>query len=478
MEKVIEKLNRSTAKQTFKYPTRIIQFGEGNFLRAFVDWMVSRMNQESDFNSGIKIIQPLNHGMAELINSQDGIYHVALNGYEGAQFMSQVDLIDCVNEVINPYSHFKKFLKCAEDESIQIIVSNTTEAGIAFDESNRPKNGVSDTFPGKLTQFLFHRYQTIPESERIVVLPCELIDKNGEKLQKTICQYIEHWNLGNYFQDWVNKKVTFCNTLVDRIVPGFPKDSIQKYWGQTGYQDEILVEAEYFHLWVIEGPDWIQEVLPAQKAGLNVVFTNDLDAYRTRKVRVLNGLHTVMVPVSYLYGLRTVKDTLEDDQLSFFLNEALFEEILPTLQGDEKQLEDYASKTLERFRNPAIKHQLISIALNSFSKFKTRVLPSILEYERLKSINPKRLLFALSALICFYQGEENGETIDLSDEPYIIEKMKALWNQNDYHEITNSVLSDKSIWGTDLSRFSELVENYVKSIDQLGMKESLRIIKF
>jgi tagaturonate reductase len=465
MEKSVTPLNRSTTKASKTCPTKIIQFGEGNFLRAFVDWMVHQINQNSDFNAGVTIIQPIEKGLSEIINKQEGLYHVILQGIKSGQFQSDITLVDCVNQCIDPYSDYEVFLKEAENPELRFIISNTTEAGITFSDEDKKGTTPAKTFPGKLVQFLHHRYQVLPESAPIVVLPCELIEGNGIKLKEAVLNYVELWNLGSYFENWLHEKFTFCNTLVDRIVPGFPHEQKEKLWEQLGYEDQLMVEAELFHLWVIEGPEQVRSILPAKEAKLNVIFTYDLDYYRTRKVRILNGLHTLMVPVGLLKGLTTVRQCIEDKQVSIFLKNALHHEILPTLPGENKELEDYAEEIMNRFRNPALKHELQTIALNSSSKFKTRVLPSLLEYVRIKNDIPENLTTGLAALIQLYKGDH----IKLHDDTYVLDKMQGLWNdsENDYAKIVNEVLSDAKLWETNLLTVPGLRERVLEQLRSL-----------
>ncbi|TRX54300.1 tagaturonate reductase [Fulvivirga sp. M361] len=448
---------------------RVLQFGEGNFLRAFVDWMIYEMNQATDFDAGVTVVQPIEKGLINKLNDQDGLYNLYLSGITDGSFVSDRSLIDVIQKAIDPYAQFEAYLSEAGNPDLKFIVSNTTEAGIQFNGADRVEDRPASSFPGKLTQLLYRRFQVIPDCTDLIVLPCELIDKNGEKLKDVIYQYADHWSLGADFVQWLDTKMTFCNTLVDRIVPGYPKEDADEKWTDLGYRDELMVKGEVFHLWVIEGPERIQEELPVGKAGLNVVFTDDLDYYRTRKVRILNGAHTSMVPVAYLYGLNFVREAVEDELTGGFVKKLIFEEIIPSLSGDKEELKVYAHQVIDRFRNPSVKHELISISLNSFSKFKTRVLPSILSYHEKEGSAPELLSIAFAALICFYKGQRSGDQIPLNDESTVIDFMNGQWQACDGSDdavkaLVHAVLSNESFWATNLTGMSGLSSKVAEGV--------------
>ncbi|MEL6558692.1 MAG: tagaturonate reductase [Bacteroidota bacterium] len=480
MEKEKELLSGKHSPITKKRPIKVLQFGEGNFLRAFVDWIIQELNNQTTFYGDVKIIQPIPTGAAEKINQQNGLYHVLLKGYSGGNFRASTHLIDVVKEAINPYSRFEDFLAEAENEDLEFIVSNTTEAGIAYQEDDQLTDRPASSFPGKLLQFLYHRYQTLPNSKSIYILPCELIENNGQQLKKIIYQLSEKWSLGSYFNNWLAEKIIFCNTLVDRIVTGFPSKNTQKTWEEHNQKDELLVEGELFHLWVIEGPDSLKNRLLFDQTPLNIILTNNLKRYRERKVRILNGLHTLMVPVAYLSGIRTVRESTENQVMFEYLSEALHLEMLPTLTGDQNELKEYAEEIIWRFKNPAIHHELISIALNSFSKYKTRVLPSVLALYQIEEKLAKHLLFSLAALICFYRGEWENETIELRDDSYVLKKLDALWREKQPTEIVHEILTDTKLWERDLTEIpglSECVNANINDILSSGVMKSLGKLK-
>ena len=450
---MLKKLDRASAKCAAAPPTKILQFGEGNFLRAFADWMIDILNEKTDFNAGVEVVQPISKGMGQMLNDQDGLYHVVLKGLREGKQVAETRLITCISRCINPYEDFEAFLKTAENRQLRFIISNTTEAGIAFNASDTRPGTLAESFPGKVAQLLWHRYTFFAgdKSSGLIFVPCELIEKNGDALKRAILQYADLWSLPKDFVEWVNNANAFCNTLVDRIVPGFPRDNINEICEQIGYEDQLVVQAEPFHLWVIEGPDFVQEEFPLTAAGLDVKFVDDITPYRTRKVRILNGAHTSLVPVAYLAGFRTVMDSVNDTATGQFIRKVIFEEIIPTLDLPEEELKQFANDVIERFQNPSIRHELLSIALNSISKFKVRVLPSILEYHKRSGSLPENLVFSLAALLRFYKGEWEGEKIPLNDSDDVLEFFKDAWESYEDGEFVKKVLANESFWGEDLS---------------------------
>lgn len=480
------KLNKSIYKDYKSYPERILQFGDGNFLRAFADWIVDKMNKELDFNSGVVVVGPRNSEKVYYINEQDGLYTLLINGIEKNELKQEKNVINSIMRAFNTYRDYDEYLKLAENPDMRFMISNTTEAGIVYDRNDKLEDRPQNSFPGKLTAFLYHRYKAFSGdlSKGLLHLPCELIDKNGEKLKEIIIKLANDWGLEESFIDWINNANTFYNTLVDRIVPGYPKEKAEEIEKELGYKDKYLVEGEYFHLWVIEGPKEIKEEFPADKIGLNVLFVDDLTPYRTRKVRILNGAHTSMVPVAYLYGIDTVKESVDDEVVGKYIESVIYDEIVPTLDLPEEELLEFSAAVLDRFRNPFIKHYLMSISLNSMSKFETRVLPSILEYIDRKSEMPEKLLFSFASMIYFYKGERNGEKINLSDNPEYLEMYKNLWDNYDGSDenlksIVEAVLNLTSLWKMNLNSIEGLKEEITKhliNIVRKGMQEAVEEI--
>lgn len=461
---------------------KILQFGEGNFLRAFVDWMVYEMNRNTDFNGCVHVVQPLPVGMTGKLNAQDGLFNLYLNGIKEGQFISNHSLIDVIQKSIDPYEDFDLYLEEASNPDLKFIISNTTESGIQFNPADRLEDKPASSFPGKLTQLFYKRFKKIPEADKIVVLPCELIDKNGDILKSIILKYVVRWELGDDFYHWINEKVVFCNTLVDRIVPGYPHKNVADYWDKLGFKDELIVEGELFHLWVIEGPEWIKNELPVEQSNLNVVFTNDLNYYRTRKVRILNGAHTTMVPVAYLYGLDFVQESVENSLIGEFIRRAIFGEIVPSIKGDKIELEKYANEVLDRFRNPSIEHELISISLNSFSKFKTRVLPSILAYYGATNQLPELLTVSFASLIYFYKGDRFGTRIPLKDDEKVLALLSNLWNDCDgsveaANTLVKKVLSNQELWSDDLTLIPGLTESISNKLFKIQQKGTGKLLQ-
>ncbi len=465
---MLKKLNRQNANRNQTRPIRVLQFGDGNFLRGFADWMIDILNEKTDFNGDVQILRPQRKGQADLRedDDQDGLYHVSLNGLYHGKVVSETRLITCVSKTVNPFTQQSLFLQAAENPALRFIISNTTEAGIVFNSADTDPDVVHESFPAKATQLLFHRFTFFngDPSSGVIFIPCELIEKNGEALKKAMLGYASLWDLGSAFTQWLVGHNTFCNSLVDRIVTGFPKDNIEEIQRSTGFDDQRVVSAEPFHLWVIEADEKVHAALPAEKAGLSVKFVNDLAPYRTSKVRILNGAHTAMVPVAYLRGLRTVKEAVDDPVTGAFIREAIFDEIIPTLELPPDELKQFAGEVLERFQNPFIRHELKSIALNSISKFTVRVLPSILEYHKKKGHFPKNLIYSFASLIRFYQGEWQGQSIPLNDNPEVISFFQNCWKSNDAGEIVRTVLSNAGFWGQDLTSVDGLSECVVKSM--------------
>ncbi len=428
-----------------KRTERIIQFGEGGFLRAFVDWIVQLTDEKTDFDASVVVVQPIEKGMCDMLEKQNCVYTLIMRGLKDGVPTVDKKVIDCISRTVQPYRDFDEYLKLAENSDFRFVVSNTTESGIAFNDSDRPDNAPNITFPAKVTMLLKKRFDL--GLNGFIFLPCELIEKNGQTLKKYVLEYAKLWNLGTDFEKWVEGENIFCNTLVDRIVTGYPRD--EKI--DLGYEDNMLDTSEIFHLWVIEAKDDEQKILknefPFEKAELNIIVTDNLDRYRTRKVRILNGAHTSMIPYALLSKIETVGECMKDEKMSRFVKECVFDEIIPTLDLPTDELIDYANNVFERFSNPYIKHMCSSIALNSVSKFKVRVLPSILEYIKRKGEMPKHLLFSFARLIEFYKTDMPN------DDKGVMKFMK----ESD----AKTILSNEKLWGEDLSYLAPEIEKYL-----------------
>lgn len=416
---------------------KIIQFGEGGFLRGFVDWMVQIANEQTDFLGKVVVVQPIENGMCDMLSNQNCEYTHICRGLEGVD----IKKIDAISRCVKPYDNFEEYMKLAENPDFRFIVSNTTEAGICFEGTEKITDRPAKSFPAKLTQLLKKRFDL--KLSGFVFLPCELIDKNGENLKKCILKYADLWELGNEFKNWIENENIFCNTLVDRINTGYPKD--EKI--DLDYTDNMLNTSEYFHLWVIEGYKDLFSELPLDKCSLNVIVTDNLEMYRTRKVRILNGAHTSLVPYAMLCGFDTVKSCIDDEKMYEHIKNCVYDEIIPTLDLPKEELIEYADNVLKRFSNPYIKHYLSSIALNSVSKFKVRVLPSIKEYIKRYNKMPENLIFSFAKLIEFYRTDM------ANDDAEIMSFMKTASIQE--------ILSNIKLWDEDLSYLLQEVTKYV-----------------
>lgn len=480
------KLNRELYKNHKSYPVKVIQFGEGNFLRAFVDWQIDKMNKEADFNGSVAVVQPLEGGLIHMLNEQNCLYTLYLQGIQNGKATKTHTVIDCIDRAVDPYKDYNKYLELAEIPSVRFIISNTTEAGIVFENDDKLEGGCQKGYPSKLTALLYHRFKTFNGAldKGLNIIPCELIDRNGEKLKEIVLKYAEIWNLGDEFITWINTANTFFCSLVDRIVPGYPRDTIEEVRTELGYDDNLVDVGEVFHLWVIEGPQCLKEELPIEKAGLNVKIVDDMTPYRTRKVRILNGPHTAMVPVAYLYGLDTVGETVDHEIMGQYVRELIFDEIVPTLDLPHDELVQFGNDIIERFQNPYVKHYLMSIALNSMSKYKTRDLPSLTEYLKRKGELPRKLVFSLAALIEFYKGKRGNEDIKLADDEHILELYKNLWSECDGSEsglktLVTKVLAYYRNWGMDLNEIDGLTQAVTDNlilIEKVGMKEAVKSV--
>ncbi len=478
----MERLNRKSAPQAKQYTEKVIQFGEGNFLRAFIEWIIWKTNQKTDFNGSVVVVQPIEKGMVEWLNEQDGLYHLNLQGLQNGEAIDSVDLIDVVSRGLNPYTQFAEYLKLAEQPEIRFVISNTTEAGIAFDPACKLTDEPASSYPGKLTQLLYHRFQHFngAKDKGLIIFPCELIFENGKHLKECIRQYIDLWNLGPDFSAWFEEACGVYSTLVDRIVPGYPRDTAAQLCERVGYDDHLLDKAEIFHLWVIEAPKEVAQEFPADKAGLHVLFVPSEAPYHERKVTLLNGPHTVLSPVGYLSGLNTVKECCEDPEVGKFVHKVMFEELLPTLNLPKEELEKFAADVMERFRNPFVKHFVTSIMLNSFPKFKTRDLPGLKTYLERKGELPKGIVLGLAAICTYYKGGKRGEDeIVPNDDPKIMDLLKTLWATGDVRKVAEGVLADEFIWGEDLNAIpglTDLLTADLALIQAQGMREAVKSI--
>lgn len=473
-------LNSKTATKIVRRE-RIIQFGEGNFLRAFVDWIISNMNEKTDFDSSVVVVQPIENGMIDVLNSQDCLYHVNLQGLNNGEVINSFRMIDVISRGLNPYKDFDAFLALAEQPEIRFVISNTTEAGINFDPNCKIDDAPASSYPGKLTQLLYHRFKHFAGdmSKGLIIFPCELIFLNGHKLKETIYQYIELWELGAEFKSWFETACGVYATLVDRIVPGFPRKDIDQIKAKLGYDDNLVVQGEAFHLWVIEAPESVAEEFPANKAGLNVLFVPSEEPYHERKVTLLNGPHTVLSPVAFLSGVNIVRDACQHELIGKYIHRVMFDELMETLNLPKDELKKFAEDVLERFNNPFVDHQVTSIMLNSFPKYATRDLPGVKEYLKRKGVLPEGLVLGLAAIMVYYRGGKRADGVDIvpNDAPEIMSMLTQLWDEGSVENLVKRVLATTSIWGEDLNAipgFADRVIYYVDKILSVGMIECVK----
>lgn len=475
----LPQLTRQTAHITTTHPERIVQFGGGVFIRAFVDWIIQHLNEQAAFNSSVVIIKPTPQGSYDQFNHQEGLFHVQLHGLQEGTLVTDRKLITCVTRAVNPYSEYDSYLALARQPDIRFIISNTTETGLTFAPDDQLTDTPPASFPAKLTAFLYHRFQYFEAnpSKGCIILPCELVEQNGDKLKNLILQYADLWQLPPAFKQWIESSNQFCNTLVDRIVVGFPKSNSQSILENIGFNDQLLVEGEQYHSWVIEAPQTLQAEFPVNRTNLNVKIVDDVERYRQTKVRILNGAHTSMMPIGYLLGLETVRQAIEHPWISTFIHDLIYDEIIPAFDNPDDNLKQFAHDVLNRFRNPFIYHPLINIALYSISKFRIRLVPSLLGYYARYNTLPHHIVFAFAALICFYKGESNGATIPLNDDSAITAWFHEQWQSSpDTHTLIDHVLSNTTLWQQDLSQIvglTDLLTTYLADMDHNGIQSAI-----
>jgi tagaturonate reductase len=473
----MKQLNRANHPAAER-PIKVLQFGEGNFLRAFVDWILQNLNDKGLINANVVVVQPTPNGRVDNLAAQDGLYTVCLEGIENGGRVQSRRVIDVLGDFVNPYEQYDKYLEYAKSEELEIVVSNTTEAGIALDKTDTDFSVCPKSYPGKLLAFLKARYDHFggDNGKGLAIVPCELIDHNGDELKRILTELARINGMDEAFINWLNTANHFTNTLVDRIVPGYPKDNAAAVCEETGFNDENIVKGEIFHLWVLQKEPFIQERLPADKAGLNVIFADDITPYKQRKVKILNGSHTAMVPVAYLCGIDTVREAVTDEDVGAFVRGLQTDEIKPTIDLPADEVDKFAADVMERFMNPFIRHELMSIALNSTTKFRTRLLTTYNDYRNIYGKSPKHILFALAALIVFYRGKRGDEQIKLADDQKYLDFWRELWQLDDCAEIAKKALSAEDIWqqSLDADNNAKLVAGYIKSMTENGMRAALK----
>lgn len=493
----MELLNKKISKAVER-PVKVLQFGEGNFLRAFVDYIFDVTNEKTDFNGGVVIVKPIEFGSLERFHNQECQYTLQLRGFENGEPKKITRVITSVMDAVAAIEDYDKYVEYGLADTLRYIVSNTTEAGIVYDETDEFEACPPKTYPGKLTKLLYQRFEKFngAQDKGLIVIPCELIADNGIELKKCLSRFIELWNLGEEFKQWVDSACSFCPTLVDRIVPGYPRDEAEELCKEFGYEDQLIVTAETFGLWVIESDknlslEALRKELPFEEAGLNVVFTKDHHPYKERKVRILNGSHTSFVLASYLAGNDIVKEAMDDKTIRKFMEETLFDEVIPTLSLAEEDCKEFAAAVIERFQNPFVKHKLLDISLNSVSKWEARCMPSFLGYVNKFNKLPKYLTFSISALMSFYStteegevnggvclvGDRNGEKYYIRDDKFVLGFFKEN-SAKSPEDFAKAYLSNtKFFGGEDLSKIEGLVDTIASQIADIRARGMRAVVE-
>ena len=476
-------------------PVRVMQYGEGNFLRGFADYMIDIMNEKGVFSGNVLLVKPISVGSLQRFEDQQNVYTVALRGMVDGEAKQIERVVTSVAGTVDCYGEYGRYIRGTENPDLRFVISNTTEAGIVYSETDTLDMTPPASFPAKLTQFLYRRaeYFDYAEDKGLVMLPVELIDDNGIMLHRCVVKLAQRWNLGERFMNWLEKACVFTSTLVDRIITGYPRGEDEALWEKWGYRDELIVTGEPFALWVIESEKDISGELPFEKAGLPVVFTDNQKPYKQRKVRILNGAHTSFVPASFLMGNDTVGESMQDETVLAFIKKTLFEEVIPTLTLPKEDLLSFADAVLMRFRNPFVKHQLLSIALNSVSKWRARCMPSLLDYVKNEGGEklPSCLAFSMAALIAFYTTPESGEIADgaltgrrgseeyaIRDDAFALQFFAGV-KDLPAAEKAEKVLSNKELWGQDLTEvpgFAAFVAAQLESIEKQGMRNTVKAL--
>ena len=469
-----QKLNRELIDSQEKLPIKIVQFGGGNFMRGFTDYVIDKLNKEAGFNAGIVNVQPTPGGAVHKLEEQDNVYTLFSRGIKKGEIIDTKQVISAIQKSINPYTHYDEFLALAKEEELEFIFSNTTETGIAYDESENNYTGPHKNFPAKVAVLLHERFKHFDgaEDKGLRIIPCELIEDNAFALKEIILKYAQLWNLDSNFVQWIEQSNYFHNTLVDRIVPGYPKDDAETYEDQLDYEDQMMVVSEVFLLFVIQDLANLKERIPFDRIDEQILVVDDIQPYRLRKVRILNGGHTLMLAPAILSGKETVKESIDDPFLGKFLSETIFNEVNPTLGLDENELKDFAEEVFDRFRNPFIKHYQASIALYFVSKFKVRILPSLLKYVEINQKLPLNLTFSLASLIRFYQGKFGEKFLPLNDEETIVNRFKEIWANEDYGKVAELALSETAFWDTDLAKVNGLKSAVAKALWEIDKNDT------
>ncbi|WP_415325627.1 tagaturonate reductase [Chryseobacterium sp. MMS23-Vi53] len=461
-----QKLNRELNNSQEKLPIKIVQFGGGNFMRGFTDYVIDKLNKETNWKGGVVNLQATPNGSIQKMEEQDNLYTLFTRGIKKGEIHDEKQVISAIQKSINPYANYDEFLALAKEEELEFVFSNTTETGIAYDETEVSYQGPHKNFPAKVAVLLHERFKHFngAEDKGLRIIPCELIEDNAFALRDIIIKYAQLWNLEESFVQWIEQNNYFHNTLVDRIIPGYPKDDVESYEDQLEYEDQMMVVSECFLLFVIQEAGNLKERIPFDQINEQILVVDDIQPYRLRKVRILNGGHTLMLAPAILSGKETVKESIDDAFVGKFLSETIFNEVNTTLGLDKTELKDFAEEVFDRFRNPFIKHYQASIALYFVSKFKVRILPSLLGYVEINKKLPLNLVFSLASLIRFYQGNFGEKSLPINDEEAIVAKFKEIWTNEDYGKVAELSLSETTFWDTDLTQVEGLKDAVAKAL--------------
>lgn len=472
-------------EKKYSYPVKVLQFGQGNFLRAFADYFIDVANKNNIFCGSVVVAKSTGRGNAGKFKAQDYLYTVVERGNLNGKIVDNKTVVGSINNIYSCETQWDELVNIAKLDCLSVIISNTTEAGIAFDESNTLGSANNGTYPAKLTVLLYERYLA-GQNNDLLILPVELIENNGSVLKQYVLKYARLWNLEKEFIDYINAKCHFCTTLVDRIVTGFPENA-EEFYSKFGYEDRFLVTCEPYYSWIIEGDVNYKYLFPIDEIFSNVKWIDSVKPYRERKVKILNGTHTATVLSAYLCGFNIVRDMVRDSDYKKFINLLLSEEITKTIDLPLNELEEFSKSVLQRFDNPFIDHNLLDISLNSVSKFRARCLPSLLEYCEKFNEAPKYLCFSFASLISFYNGkffdgkffgERDGEKYQIIDDAEVLNTFSEAYKSD---STIRTILSNVKLWGADLATNNDvcsLINYYFNLIGAVGMRNALKQVIF
>lgn len=485
MQMILDGIPASAARRKEK----VLQFGEGNFVRAFIDWMIDQANRQGVYDGAIVICQPIPQGHCDIINRQEGRYTVVIRDIEDGRLIEETVVNTSVSRCINPYVDYEALLDVGRSEDLEVIISNTTEKGIVYVPEDCLTDQPPSSFPAKMTALLYERYRAFKgdNDKGLLIIPLELIDDNGKELKEIMLRYSQEWGLEQGFIRWFLESNHIVSTLVDRIVTGYPHDSEDYFRAGLGYHDELLDTCERYNLLAIEGPEDLSDRLPIHKTQANVIWTEDITPYRKRKLYILNGAHNAMGLAAYLAGHRYVIDVMEDEVFGHFTRKVIYNEIVPNFDESEAA-RAFATDVLKRFENPYIHHNLLQIAIHGCSKFQLRCMPSILTYQKRTGRLPKLLVFSFAAFLAFYKGErtdrgyygirEDGEMYEIKDSPDVVDFFDAVWHLDTLDQTVHAVLSNTDFWaGMNLTMLPGLevqLADMLSKILEQGVRQTMK----